>query len=212
MTTLAISEGYKVCQSFLGPKIYEAKNSESDLGSIFSQILSSVYGLMEPYQNDWKTIKETEPVPVFGRHHEVKLEPISVNVQGMIRNFRLGIRNLMEIWNKILAPETASSLKSIDRLSDETFSFPQDLWVQLIYDFAVAHYRGSVHRDHLLKSMIPLYLGQVASFVKENQESSPEDVEEKIESLCRIFEKMKPYLIEHWDKGNEGNEAKEGGG
>jgi hypothetical protein len=60
--------------------------------------------------------------------------------------------------------------------------------------------------------MIPLYLGQVASFVKENQESSPEDVEEKIESLCRIFEKMKPYLIEHWDKGNEGNEAKEGGG
>jgi glycosyltransferase involved in cell wall biosynthesis len=209
MTTLAISEGYKVCQSFLGPKIYEAKNSESDLGSIFSQILSSVYGLMGPYQNLWKTVKETEPVPTFGRQYEMTLEPISVNVQGMIRNFRLGIRNLMEIWNKILAPETASSLKSIDRLSDEAFSFPQDLWVQLVYDFAVAHHRGSVHRDHLLKSMIPLYLGQVASFVKENQESSPEDVEEKIESLCRIFEEMKPYLIGHW---NEGNEAKEGGG
>ncbi len=115
----------------------------------------------------------------------------------------------MEIWSKILAPETVSSLKSIDRLSDEAFSFPQDLWVQLVYDFAVAHHRGSVHHDHLLKSMIPLYLGQVASFVKENQESSPEDAEEKIESLCRIFEEMKPYLIEHWNKGNE---AKEGGG
>ena len=209
MTTLAISEGYKVCQSFLGPKIYEAKNSESDLGSIFSQILSSVYGLMGPYQNLWKTVKETEPVPTFGRQYEMTLEPISVNVQGMIRNFRLGIRNLMEIWNKILSSETASSLKSIDRLSDDAFSFPQDLWVQLVYDFAVAHHRGSVHRDHLLKSMIPLYLGQVASFVKENQESSPEDIEEKIESLCRIFEEMKPYLIGHW---NEGNEAKEGGG
>ncbi len=114
----------------------------------------------------------------------------------------------MEIWDKILTPETASSLKSIGRLSDEAFSFPKDLWVQLIYDFAVAHHRGPVHRDHLLKSMIPLYLGQVASFVKENQESSPEDVEEKIEPLCRIFEEMKPYLIGHWDKGDE---AKEGG-
>jgi glucosylglycerate synthase len=209
MTTLAISEGYKVCQSFLGPKIYEAKDSESDLGSIFSQILSSVYGLMEPYQNLWKTIKETEPVPIFGRHDELKLEPISVNVQGMIRNFRLGIRNLMEIWSKVLGPQTASSLRSIDRLSDGAFSFPQDLWVRLVYDFALAYHRGTVHRDHLLKSMIPLYLGQVASFVKENEESSPEDVEEKIESLCRIFEEMKPYLIGRW---NEGNEAKEGGG
>jgi hypothetical protein len=115
----------------------------------------------------------------------------------------------MEIWNKILAPETATSLESLHRLSEEAFSFPTDLWVQLVYDFAIAYHKGAVHRDHLLKSMIPLYLGQVASFVKENQESSPEDIEEKIESLCRIFEKMKPYLTERWNKGNE---AKEGGG
>jgi hypothetical protein len=212
MTTLAISEGYKVCQSFLGPKIYEAKDSESDLGSIFSQILSSVYDLMEPYQNLWKTIKETKPVPTFGRKSEIGLEPISFNVQGMIRNFRLGIRNLMEIWSKVLAPQTSALLRSIDRLSDETFSFSQDLWVRVVYDFAIAHHKGLVHRDHLLKSMIPLYLGQVASFVKENQESTTEEVEEEIESLCRIFEEMKPYLIERWNKGNEENKAKEGGG
>jgi glycosyltransferase involved in cell wall biosynthesis len=200
MTTLAISEGYKICQSFLGPKIYEAKESQSDLGSVFSQILSSVYGLMESYQNVWKTIRETEPVPTFGRPYEISLEPIPVNVQGMIRNFRLGIRNLMEIWNKILPPETASSLKSVHRLSDEAFCFPKGLWAQLVYDFAIAYHKGSVHRDHLLKSMIPLYLGQVASFVKENQDRSAKDVEEEIESLCTTFEETKPYLIEHWNE------------
>ena len=209
MTTLAISEGYKVCQSFLGPKIYEAKESESDLGSVFSQILSSVYGLMEPYQNLWKTIKETEPIPTFGRQYEMSLEPISVNIKGMIRNFRLGIRNLMEIWRKVLAPETALLLEHVGRLKDEAFSFPQDLWAQMVYDFAIAYHKGSVHRDHLLKSMIPLYLGQVASFVKENEESSAKETEEKIESLCTIFEERKPYLVEHWDRGNG---AKKGGG
>jgi hypothetical protein len=46
--------------------------------------------------------------------------------------------------------------------------------------------------------MIPLYLGRVASFVKENQKSSAAEVEGEIESLCQVFEKMKPYLIEHW--------------
>ncbi len=205
MTTLAISEGYKVCQAFLGPKVYAAKKSESDLGSVFGQILSSVYGLMELYQDLWKRMKGTEPVPTFGRQYETSLEPIFVNVQGMIKHFRLGIRNLMEIWSKVISPQTASSLRSLDRLPDEIFLFPKDLWVQLIYDFAIAYHKGSVHRDHLLKSMIPLYLGQVASFVRENEESSAEEAEEKIESLCTIFEGMKPYLVEQWDGGKEAN-------
>jgi hypothetical protein len=48
--------------------------------------------------------------------------------------------------------------------------------------------------------MIPLYLGRVASFVKENQESSVREVEKKVESLCKVFEQMKPYLIERWEQ------------
>ena len=64
-----------------------------------------------------------------------------------------------------------------------------------------AYHKGSVNRDHLLKSMIPLYLGWVASFVNESLEISAEDVEERIEALCNVFEGMKPYLIEHWMEG-----------
>jgi hypothetical protein len=97
-----------------------------------------------------------------------------------------------------LLPETVPWLESIGRLSDEAFSFPQDLWVHIVYDFAVAYYKGSIHREHLLKSMIPLYLGRVASFVMENQKSSAIEVEEEIESLCMVFDEMKPYLIERW--------------
>ena len=198
MTTLAVAEGYKVCQSYLGAKIHDAKDPGSDLGPMFTQVVSSVYGLMGEYQHLWRKVKESQPVPTFGFHYEVGLEPVSVNVERMMRNFRLGVKDLMEIWKKVLLPETASRLESMERLPDEAFSFPQDLWVQTIYDFAVAHYKGLIHRKHLLKSMIPLYLGRVASFVKENQESSANEVEEKIESLCHAFEAMKPYLIERW--------------
>src|SRR3989337_2316524 len=121
------------------------------------------------------------------------LTPIySVNVERIMRNFRLGVKDLMEIWKTVLLPETSSRLESMERLPDEAFSFPPDLWVQTIYEFAVAHYKGLIHREHLLKSMIPLYLGRVASSVKENQGSSPHEVEENIESLCKVFEEMKP--------------------
>jgi glycosyltransferase involved in cell wall biosynthesis len=198
MTTLAIAEGYRVCQSYLGAKIHDAKDPGSDLGPMFTQVVSSVYSLMGEYVSLWKGIKESHPVQTFGFHYEVGLEPLSVNVERMIGNFRLGVRDLIEVWRKVLSPETIHWLKSIGELSHEAFSFPQDLWVRIIYDFAIGYYQGKVHRDHLLKSMIPLYLGRVASFVKENQESFADEVEEKIESLCRVFEEMKPYLIEKW--------------
>lgn len=198
MTTLAVAEGYKVCQSYLGAKLHDAKDPGSDLGPMFAQVVSSVYGLMVEYQHLWKASKESQEVPTFGFHYEVGLEPVSVNTDRMIENFRLGVRDLMEIWRKVLLHETVLWLESIGRLSNEAFSFPQDLWVRVVYDFAITYTKGSVHRDHLLKSMIPLYLGRVASFVRENQESSARQVEEKIEQLCEVFEEMKPYLIERW--------------
>ncbi|MBM4350605.1 MAG: glycosyl transferase family 2 [Deltaproteobacteria bacterium] len=198
MTTLAIAEGYKVCQSYLGAKIHDAKDPGSDLGPMFTQVVSSVYGLMGHYQPLWKGVEESQPVPTFGFHYEVGLEPVPVNLERMIGSFRLGVKDLMEIWRKVLVSETVLWLESIAKLSNEGFSFPQDLWVRMIYDFSVAYHRGSIHREHLLKSMIPLYLGRVASFVRENQESSAQEVEEKIESLCKVFEEMKPYLIERW--------------
>jgi len=198
MTTLAITEGYKVCQSYLGAKIHDVKDPGSDLGPMFTQVVSSVFRLMGDYQNIWKEVRESQPVPTFGFHYEVGVEPVSVNVERMIGNFRLGVKDLMEIWRKVLFPETVPWLESIGRLSDEAFSLPQDLWVHTVYDFAVAYCKGSVHREHLLKSMIPLYLGRVASFVMENQKSSAIEVEEEIESLCMVFDEMKPYLIDRW--------------
>lgn len=198
MTTLAIAEGYRVCQSYLGAKIHDAKDPGSDLGPMFTQVVSSVYGLMENYHPLWREVKGSHPVPTFGFHYDVGLEPVPVNLGRMIANFRLGVKDLMEIWRTALLPETVLWLESIGRLADDAFSFPHDLWVRLIYDFAMAYQTGLVHREHLLKSMIPLYLGRVASFVKENQDSSAKEVEEKIESLCRGFEEMKPYLIERW--------------
>jgi hypothetical protein len=202
MTTLAVAEGYKVCQSYLGAKLHDAKDPGSHLGPMFAQVVSSVYGLMADYENFWGKVKESQPVPTFGFHYDVGLEPVSVNVERMIHSFRLGVKDLIEIWRKALPPETAHWLESIGRVSEQAFSFPEDLWVRIIYDFAITYRNGSVHRDHLLKSMIPLYLGRVASFVLENHESSAREVEEKIEHLCEVFEEMKPYLIERWKQKN----------
>jgi hypothetical protein len=198
ITTLAMASGYNLCQTHLGPRLCDTKGSTSDLGSMFTQVVSPIYDLMEEFESLWNGTQGSEPIPTFGLQEEAGIESVTVNVERMIRSFRLGVKDLVEIWRRIVSSETTLWLESIARLSDEAFRFPQDLWVRIIYDFAIGYHRSSVLREHLLKSMIPLYLGWVASFVQENQKKTTSEVEENIESLCMLFEEMKPYLIEHW--------------
>jgi len=200
MTTLAVAGGFKLCQMHLGVKIQETQGPTRDLATIFTQVISSAYTLMGEYASIWKEVKETQPVPTFGHPEEIENESVSVNLERMMRIFRLAVKDLMEVWRKVLPGPTAQQLVPIGRLSDEAFHFPQELWVRLIYDFAAAYQKGSVHRDHLLKSMVPLYLGWVVSFIRENLKVSAQEVEERVEALCQVFEEMKPYLIEHWPK------------
>jgi hypothetical protein len=63
----------------------------------------------------------------------------------------------------------------------------------------VAYRHRLLDRDHLLQSLVPLYLGRTASFVLEVTESTAPQVEERIETLCRVFETEKPYLAQQWD-------------
>ena len=67
-----------------------------------------------------------------------------------------------------------------------------------LYDFALGHHYGVVHRAHLLRSLTPLYLGRTASFVLETATSGSAEVEERIRRLADEFVAQKPHLRERW--------------
>jgi hypothetical protein len=69
----------------------------------------------------------------------------------------------------------------------------------MIYEAATAYRHRRIDRDHLLQSLVPLYLGRTASFVLEVTESNATQVEERIEKLGQVFESEKPYLTQQWD-------------
>jgi hypothetical protein len=153
---------------------------------------------METYQDVWEARKGSSPVPQFGPPYEPGAESGAVNVERMVRGFQQGLRDLLPIWEIILAPETLAGILALGLLEADEFRFPEALWVQTIFDFALAYHEKALHRDHLLKSLTPLYLGQTASLVLGTREGPPEDVERAIETLCKTFESMKPYLTQRW--------------
>jgi glucosylglycerate synthase len=199
MTTTAIANNFRICQSFLGAKIHDPKDPGADLSAMLYQVVGATLDLMDTYPGTWKTVAGSEPLPTFGFEYAVGLEPVSVNTGRMIDKFRLGVRELSDIWSKCLPKEIIRFLERTGGMQDEKFNIPDEIWVEIIYGFAVAVHRKIFSREHILKSLTPLYLGKVASFVLETRESNAGEVEEKIEKLSLSFENGKRFLINQWD-------------
>jgi hypothetical protein len=67
-----------------------------------------------------------------------------------------------------------------------------------VYDFALGFRLRVLARDHLLQSLVPLYLGWLASFVLQVRDRPHEVVHETVERLGAAFEAQKGYLIARW--------------
>lgn len=198
MTTTAIANKFKVCQSFLGAKIHDAKDPGADLSAMLYQVVGATFDLMEEYSNTWKAVKVSEPAPTFGFQYTVGLDPITVNIDRMIERFRLGVKELIKIWKEFLSKDVIDFLQKAESLPADKFHFFDDIWAEIIYSFALAAHKKTINREHLLKSLTPLYIGRTASFVMETKNSDASEVEEKIEKLCGIFENKKFSLIVNW--------------
>lgn len=198
MTTTAIANSFKVCQAFLGAKIHDPKDPGADLSAMLYQVVGATVDLMETYSEIWKTIKGSEKVPSFGFQYAVGLEPVSVNLDRMIEKFRLGIKELLDIWKMFLPIEIIHFLQKTSVVQKNEFHIPDEIWVEIIYSFAIAAHHKILNKEHLLKSLTPLYLGKVASFVIETWECNAIEVEEKINKLCTSFENEKSFLLDNW--------------
>lgn len=198
MTTTAMAEKFRVCQSYLGAKIHDAKDPGADLSAMLVQVVGSVFNLMETYEGVWNSMVGSEPAPLFGFPFEVGLEPVPINVPRMLAAFAQGCRDLRPIYEKVISSESLERLSGCAEQPSENFMLPPEVWVKVIFDFALAYRRRTIDREHLLKSLTPLYLGWVASFARQTENETAVQVEDRIEKLCLVYEQMKPHLITQW--------------
>jgi glycosyltransferase involved in cell wall biosynthesis len=199
MTSTAIANNFRVCQSFLGAKIHDPKDPGADLSAMLYQVVGATFDLMETYADVWNGVEGSEDVPAFGFQYAVGVEPVSVNVDRMIDKFRLGVHELADIWKEVLADDIIEFLRNAGGLPKEQFRIPDEIWVAIIFSFAAAAHKKIINKEHLLKSLTPLYIGRTASFVIETWESDAQEVEDKIERLCVAFENRKSFLREAWN-------------
>lgn len=193
----AIVRGLKVCQTHLGRRIYSPIDWKN-LDSILAEVLDPLFLEMERDAAFWQHIRSSEPVPTYGDPLPWTEESIPVDTRRLLEPFKLGFRNLQEIWSLVLPPTALLELKKADRLPSEQFRIPDELWIHVVYDFALAYHLRTIGRDHLLRALTPLYLGWIASYAIEVERLGGALVQRRLERLCAAYENAKPYLVSRW--------------
>jgi hypothetical protein len=197
LTLATITSGLRIGQSFLGAKNHTDRNA-ADLVPALRQTVGVLFWSMDPNFSLWSSKTGSQPIPTTGAEQEFTHDPRRVNRKRLHEMFRSGVAELASVFQSILSPATLGELQQIAGLAEEDFYYSAELWVRTVYEFAVAHHKAVISRDHIVQALAPLFRGRAFTFLMENRNSSADEVEANVESLCLEFERLKPYLLEMW--------------
>lgn len=204
MTTNVITHNFRVCQSNLGVKIHDAKDPAQHLAPMFRQVIWTIFYLMEENEDFWKSVNGSESLKTFGFQGSPEPEAVTINLEGMIDNFKTGFQQFSVLWRDIFTSESFGHIESASKLDVNNFHLSTDAWVRILYELAATFHAWKINRYKLVDLMTPLYYARVASFVRETWEMSSQEAEEVVEDQAVRFEKHKDYLISLWDEKARG--------
>ena len=200
MTTNAVTQGFRICQSNLGVKIHDAKDPGQHLGPMFRQVIWTLFSLMENYEEYWKKVRGSESLESFGYEGAIEPEPVQVDADSMIERFKIGFQQFSSLWKDIFSETCFKEIQKAAEMDGKAFHLSTDAWVRILYELAATFHLWTANRLKLVELVTPLYYARVASFVKQSWDMSSQEAENLVEEQAVKFEKHKDYLIEVWDK------------
>lgn len=194
MTTVAIVEGDKpILQAALGAKVHDVKDPGKHLGPMFSQVVSTLFLLMQEYASVWKNkCNAIEDVPIYGPLEEVTVEPIMVDLEHLKERAKKGIE--AHWW---FIEQHLTDLKVELEETKKEGSVGSETWAKVLYSCA-SLFKEESSRSDIIDFLIPVYFAKVATFVEETADFSDEEAEQKIEEQLALFRDLRGYLYKRW--------------
>ncbi len=189
MTTVALMEGRRVCQSILGAKLHDPKDPGASLGPMFRQVVGTCFWLAERFAGQWRQVDGITTPPTFGFSSAVFPEPVTVSVPGLRERFEEGRRRWETTWRSLLSPELVDRAVAGD-LDAET-------WIGILYD-ELAGWAAGEDREEVLGSLLPLYFAWTAGFVERTAHVPEARVEAEVESVVDAAVRRRPQLLDRW--------------
>jgi hypothetical protein len=199
VTGEALARGFRSCQAGLSP--HPPGPARTPFGELFEQVVQSAFVCLERHAPYWLGRDGSEPLPLASPPPSTVLEPPAVDGSRLTQAFVDDLHNLRSVLEHILSGDTLASLEQLAATQGPDLRFPDALWVSTVYEFLLAYRSGVMRREHIVKTLAPLYLGRTGSFLRHYATAHEAEVDDALESLCREFERSKPDLIQRWNNG-----------
>lgn len=199
LVTGALASGARLVETHLGRKPVDPGAAQPDLATTIVRTVGPLFTLMERHHAAWRDVRGSTAPPQLGDPVEAPADPGDPpRVERMVNAFKLGLKDLLPVWEQILPETTLFQLYPLGLLAAEEFHFRPPLWARVVSDFAVAYHERRLPHDHLLRALTPLYLGRVAAFLAEARARPPVGAADVLETIARAFEAEKEHLVARW--------------
>lgn len=199
LVATALARDFALGQVHLGPCQWAARSGGPALPELFQDVVGAVFESLESSAPAWHTPAVGREAVVFGTPVCYEGPDPAIDLPAMSERFLAGARDLDPLLHQILSPETHARLRAVTHTGEGVRAFPDGLWAHIVYEFAAAHHRVVMNREHLSQALLPLYLGRTASFITDMAAADDAAIEGRIEALELEFEASRPHLVERWN-------------
>jgi glycosyltransferase involved in cell wall biosynthesis len=194
MTLHAIFGNFKICESGLGAKIHKA--SAPKLGSMFTQVITTLFEILLSKESSWINIQAQKPKQKerFGLKRLGPPQALEIDIRALKEKLRNEYYPRERLLKKHLSDYANMELEKM--FLQDVYSIGILMWTQVVYHLLFSYRNGSTQtKKDIVEALKPLYFTRSVTFNYQTWRYSTKYVEDAILEQAKAFASQKPYYL-----------------
>ena len=194
LRTEAIADGFTVGQVWRPATT--AAGARTTLREAVQQVVLALVESLRAHESFWTAANGVAELRTWGADPREAPDAPTWDYEALAQQARHDIIEIKPLLEEVLDADVLARV--VEEISAPGRPLDDELWVRIVFSFAAATRRGPTGIEHLAGTFVPLYLWRAASFMAHAALESAPTVQARLDTLCQIFQRLKPELVESW--------------
>jgi hypothetical protein len=172
--------------------------ARATLRDVVRQVVLSLIESLREHESFWLNASPISELHTWGVDPQEAPEPAPWDYQALGDQAQHDIVEITPLLESVLEPGLFVRLKEVSAVPQPQLD--DELWVRTVYEFAAAIRHGRAAVEHLADMFVPIYLWRASAFMARTEAEPPATVQQRLDSLCDTFQRLKPTLVANWSK------------
>lgn len=151
------------------------------------------------YRTLWSRDLPKRRVPYEGTVNPDAVVDGTASFDLLLHGFEEGQAAFAGQWRQIMRPQTLAQLLSLLDQPQDNFTFPPDLWADIVTEFGVVYSMGDGDPDKVVEALLPIFYGRAADYVRSAEGKTISERERIVQDLAETFVTRLPLLRRLWN-------------